>query len=182
MKKFLALLLLCSSASAQSFAPVPYTFAPNTTVVPSQLMTNFSSLISSGNAVASNLNTKVTALLPIPSGVLIFFNLNSCPSGWTVSAIATSLFIRGIDNGAGRDPTGTLLGATETGGMQDHRHNTGPLMAIPVVDTGSVGGSFAQIFNQATLSTTTVTGNPSTGNHGTEVRPVNISLLLCSKN
>lgn len=180
MKKLLLLLLLCSPANAQVFDPVPYTFVANTTVVPNQLMGNFLSLVASGNAVASNLNFKVTSLGAVPTGALLLFNLGACPSGWTVSVITNQLFIRGLDSGAGNDITGTALGATETGGMQDHTHSSTILTGYTILNIGSV--SIGNLKQNPSTASAGATGNPITGNHGAEVRPANVSLLLCSKN
>jgi hypothetical protein len=187
MKTFVVLLMFFGlgavkcMAQTPSFTPVPYSFAPGDTVIPNQLMVNFLSLIASGNAVVSNLNSKVTALSPVPSGAIIFFDLSSCPATWTAVPATNGLFVRDLDSGAGVDPTGTALGGTETGGMQDHIHNTDtPFIGVASAATFAVAGPQTQP-TQFTLTTNDVTGNPNTGNHGAEVRPKNVSLILCSK-
>ena len=43
----------------------------------------------------------------IPSGTIAAFAATSCPTGWSEYTPARGAFLRGIDNGAGRDPDGT---------------------------------------------------------------------------
>lgn len=112
----------------------------------------------------------------MPAGAVVAFDLTVCPPGWSEYTQARGRFLRGIDNGAGNDPSGTRApGNTQADAIINHTHSTGfysrsiythegPANAMTVVSSGSA------------LST----GNP-TGGGTTETRPKNVAVLFCRK-
>jgi hypothetical protein len=162
---------------------VPYVFVGGTQANASQVMADFQSVVNNGNAVAVSLASQIAAatIAPIPVGAIMFFNLAVCPSGWTQQAAYNSLFIRGLDLGRGMDP-GNTLGQIETDVMQGHAHSTSNI--VTGTGTASIlqGDNPAFLFFSSSNSSDPVTGNPTTGAHGAETRPANVSLLLCKKN
>jgi len=183
-KLSLAVLLIGSAAQAQTFSAVPYVFVGGTQANASQVMADFQSVVNNGNAVAASLAAQIAAVTtaPIPVGAIMFFNLAVCPSGWTQQAAYNSLFIRGLDLGRGMDP-GNTLGQIETDVTQDHFHTTSNIVTGVGTNNITQGGASAFLFfTPVTTSTDLAVGNPTTGAHGAETRPANVSLLLCQKN
>lgn len=174
-----ALLLVTSPACAQTFTAVPFNFVFGTPANASQVMADFQSVVNNGNAVANYINSKIAAVTPPPSNTLLYFNLTSCPSGWVLVNLATN-FIRGLDLGRGMDTTGTGLVGGEAAVMQDHTHGTSAAGISLQTVLGSISGASSQPFaNPASQSFIT---NPSTSSAGgSEVRPKNISLIMCQK-
>jgi hypothetical protein len=115
----------------------------------------------------------------VPSGAVEAFYLSSCPSGWlpangssgTINMVG--YFIRGLDTGAVVDPTARTLGSIEGQQLQDHTHT------VPIVSTGFTGGTGVSYLGMN--NGTTTSSVPTSGNHGTETRPVNVALLYCQK-
>lgn len=184
MKTLLASILLLAApnfAQAQSFTTVPFIFIFGQPANASQVMADFQSVVNNGNAVANYINSQIAAVTPPPSGSLIYFNLASCPAGWALVNYGTN-FARGLDLGRGQDTTGTAQGGSEATTVQDHIHSTSPV----VYTIGNVlitpGGSSTRAFMaSSSFATSPQTGAPSV-TAGTEARPKNVSLLLCSKN
>jgi hypothetical protein len=79
-------------------------------------------------------------------------------------------FIRGHDLGRDVD-TDRSLGSAQSHQVQDHVHTTG------YTSTTTLNGSFA-VTVATPASPGTNTSNPTSGNHGTETRPRNISLAF----
>jgi len=187
MKKFIFLLffLLSGPALGQSFSSMPYTFVNGTTFIPSQMSANFSSLVNSGNAVVQNLQLQLNNKGSIPSGALIYFNLASCPGGWTdVEAGQTTLLarhIRGLDNGAGKDTTGTTVGNYESNTIAGHTHILGAYVT-GVNTTVQISHSTVDDFIIGFTTTGEGTSGSPTGVTIGANSPEQASLLLCSKN
>jgi hypothetical protein len=60
----------------------------------------------------------------VPTGAIAAFASASCPSGWTEYTAARGRFLRGIDNGAGNDPSGTRTpGNVQTDDLKSHSHS-----------------------------------------------------------
>ncbi|WPU66037.1 hypothetical protein [Peredibacter starrii] len=124
----------------------------------------------------------------IPTGAIMAFDLTSCPSGWSEYTVARGRFLRGIDNGAGQDPSGTRApGSYQADAVQDHTHHV----------TGEGGGYNNVVAFQDTNPDSTYGsgGNPGsrgdvyigvgpmrTGNTAVETRPRNVAVLYCRKN
>jgi hypothetical protein len=179
-----ALLTLClfaAPARAQTFSAVPFNFVAGTPANASQVMADFQSIVNNGNSVANYINSQIAAVTPPPSATLMYFNLASCPTGWTLVTILNGYFVRGLDLGRGQDTTGTALSGTEAGIMQDHTHATS-VAGYQVNSAGvQISGSNSQAW--ANPSSQLFSSNPSAPSAGgTEVRPKNISLLMCQKN
>ena len=183
MRKIIAaiLVLLGGAAQAQTFSPMPFVFAPATQANASQVMANFQSLTNNGNAVVAALVSQIASITPPPSGTILFFHLASCPVNWTLQSAYNSLFVRGLDQGRGQDP-GNTLGAVEAQLMHDHSHSTSVAVTGSTNNQVTFGGAAGFFINNLGTHTNPLTGNPNSGTHGAEVRPQNVSLLLCKKN
>jgi len=124
-----------------------------------------------------------------PTASLGFFDLTSCPAGWTYAGSGSLLdmrgyFVRAQDNGRGLDWTGgRAIASIESDSFQTHTHS----FSIP---TASNSFSAAGIFSPtggATAVTSisgaaTTVGAPNSGNPQAETAPKNIALLPCWKN
>jgi hypothetical protein len=178
MKKILALLLLCSTpVQAQQFVSVPFTLVGGTRADATQVMANFYSLINNGNASMVSLNALLAAHgvgSPIPSGFTAYFNLFSCPSGWTdQSSTLGGYFIRGTG-------AGYAHGQNSASVMQSHTHGYSNSYVIGATAStfenngANSHGAFIGVGG-------TASGNTSSAGGG-ETRPVNVALLTCTKN
>jgi hypothetical protein len=113
----------------------------------------------------------------VPAGAVMAFYLSSCPAGWlpangssgTINLVG--YFVRGLDTGGVVDPTARTLGSIEAHQLQDHTHT------VPGAAAGTTGGGGAAWLNPGPTTTST----PTSGNHGSETRPVNVALLYCQK-
>ena len=143
------------------------------------------------------------------NGAIAAFASASCPTGWTEYTTARGAFLRGIDNGAGLDPSGTrTAGNYEADTFASHTHTvTDPGHAHGITDPGhyhvlpnigyrgnsanSSGSSYpttgantntnsAYTGISVNSATTGITGTNSTGS--TETRPKNIAVIFCQYN
>ena len=133
----------------------------------------------------------------VPTGMVAYFQQNSCPAGWIAANGASGTvdvrgaFIRGLDGGRGLDPDWATraLGSYQEMGIESHRHFT-------FVSYQSPAGSYAS--NRAMAVTSgyadassynyLMAGYPAEANIGpssaygsAETRPKNIALLGCIK-
>lgn len=109
-------------------------------------------LSTNGAGVYSWVNT-------IPTGAVIAFNANTCPTGWIKANGQSGTpdlrgeFVRGLDDGRGVD-AGRNLASTQTESYRAHNHSVDP----PATSTTS-GGNHSHVVNPPSTSTNT------TGNH-----------------
>ena len=80
-------------------------------------------------------------------------------------------FARGFDHGAGND-SGRTFGTVQGDQLQDHKHTID--LQQGTVNTGAVP------VTQGTPGTEQ-TSDPVTGNHGSETRPKNFTVIYCVK-
>ncbi len=186
MRSVLIFFALCFPASAQVWSPVPYIFANGTQYNPSQLQADFQAMVNAGNSVGAAIHSAIASHTTEPSGIVMWFNLSSCPTGWTDKAATYgSVFVRGVDLGRGQDTTGTSVGGAEAFQMQDHTHSTSIIMSgVTTTGVGAHGASAVNptYYTGVTTTTNILTGNPNSGTHGADVHPQNITLLICKKN
>lgn len=116
----------------------------------------------------------------IPAGTISAFASTTCPTGWSEYTAARGRFLRGIDNGAGNDPTGTRApGATQADDFKSHTHNvqnTGPNNGYTGFDSDGTGTGFqpgdAWYHSGITIAAT----------GGAETRPKNVAVTFCQFN
>ena len=109
----------------------------------------------------------------IPAGTISAFASTTCPTGWSEYTAARGRFLRGIDNGAGNDPSGTRApGTTQADLLASHQHG---------IDDYDGGGSLS--------GSRPIRGNgPTTSIHytqlvgGAETRPKNVAVTFCQFN
>jgi hypothetical protein len=79
----------------------------------------------------------------IMNGAIAAFASSTCPTGWTEYTTARGAFLRGIDNGAGLDPSGTrAAGNYEADTFASHTHTiTDPGHSHGITDPGHTHGS-----------------------------------------
>jgi len=122
----------------------------------------------------------------VPTGTIAAFALTTCPTGWTEYTAARGRFLRGIDNGAGNDPSGTRApGNTQTDAFQGHWHT----MDVRTGSPGTYGNSGAAYGGpNAANAAVSDSGKPqaaiSDGTNGTprlsnETRPKNVAVIFC---
>jgi len=135
--------------------------------------------------------------IEIPSGAVMYFNLPSCPPGWTDLAAAHGRYLVGVtDGGVVAAEVGTQLNDQENRAAGQHTHGiTDPGHVHPYINNGYVqaycGTSYCQTeygTNQLTGVAQQLNGNPGTGitvnAYGT-VAGTNapyVQLLVCEKN
>jgi len=123
--------------------------------------------------------------LGIPQGTISAFSLTSCPNGWSEYTAARGRFLRGIDNGAGVDPSGTRSpGNQQADAFQGHNHEL--YVTANLVASGGGNGfrtNASTVANTGPFSnyvrnplTDGVNGTPRTAN---ETRPVNVAVIFC---
>ena len=115
----------------------------------------------------------------VPAGIVLAFNRTVCPNGWAEYTPARGRFIRGIDNGAGNDPSGTRApGSVQADDFKSHTHTPNNFLGISTyqMHDGTVDGSrFATGYDK------TEVGAVFNSTGGAETRPKNVSLLYCEK-
>ena len=184
IRTLLASLMLAGSCQAQTFSAVPFTFTYGTQANASQVQANFQSIVNNGNAVANAIQAQIAGVTPPPSGVEMYFNLSSCPSGWAQIFYGTGVFSRGYDAGRGLDTTGTAIGAAESPALQDHTHTTSStITATSTIGAQFYGGGGSVNRGYITQSSTSnpTTGSVSGANIGSTVIPKTVYLIHCYK-
>lgn len=105
----------------------------------------------------------------LPTGAVIAFDLNTCPSGWSEYRQAYGRFIRGIDKGVTKtDPKGLRTpGDLQDDELKKHVHG-----GLPIKYRGTSGGTYRTKYDQDRNSKPT---------GGAETRPKNVALLYCRR-
>lgn len=115
----------------------------------------------------------------VPTGTIAAFEASSCPAGWSEYTPARGRFLRGIDNGAGRDPDGTRSpGNAQNDAFQGHHHNfkfNAGTRTTGSFDTYSISGSGKDDAVVDPISDGS-NGTPRTAN---ETRPKNVAVTFC---
>jgi hypothetical protein len=113
----------------------------------------------------------------ITAGTIAAFASTTCPTGWSEYTAARGAFLRGIDNGAGIDPSGTRAPSSFQGDLfKSHTHGADPAC----INCGGTGSSFLVTYtnsgsNNGWSSTTSSSG-------GAETRPKNVAVTFCQFN
>jgi hypothetical protein len=127
----------------------------------------------------------------VPSGAIMAFDLSTCPSGWSEYTQARGRFLRGIDNGAGVDPSGTRA----VGNVQhDAIQNITGGFKVAGGDGGIDGtsGAFTVVNSPQRFAVNDPSTFPGVGQASfnasrvvrtaNETRPVNVAVLFCRRN
>ena len=183
------------------FAPSPlmattYFAAPPNTLVNSPVIdatahtkvnANFNQLVANGNAAKTTIQNSINAIpagtgMPVGAGIMV--NNTSCPTGYTTADGASGrpdargVYVRGLDNGAGRDP-GRVLASYQADQLETHVHGSPSAIASLSITT-AIGGALAVIATE-THVTAPGTSAMNGGIGGTETRPDTVVLLFCVK-
>jgi hypothetical protein len=112
----------------------------------------------------------------IPAGTISAFASTTCPTGWSEYTTARGAFLRGIDNGAGIDPSGTRPpGAFQGDLFRSHSHTASTNANQITSAVSSQSGANYGAFNGGATVTVNATG-------GAETRPVNVAVTFCQFN
>jgi hypothetical protein len=118
----------------------------------------------------------------VPTGTIMAF-AGTCPAGWTEYTAARGRFLRGIDNGAGVDPSGTRTpGNQQADAFQGHYHNlSGTINENVPGGSGqlNVEPGATSAFASNTVTTPITDGTDGTPRTATETRPVNVAVTFC---
>lgn len=108
----------------------------------------------------------------IPAGTISAFASTTCPTGWSEYTAARGRFLRGIDNGAGNDPSGTRApGTVQADLVGAHVHNV-------MRGTPGSGGNDGYANNVNFIDTAPTTNSFG----GAETRPRNVAVIFCQFN
>lgn len=124
----------------------------------------------------------------IPTGAIWAFDLTTCPTGWAEYTPARGRFLRGIDNGAGNDPSGTRApGNAQADAIIEHTH--GGVHDISEFYTGGANRPLvgAGTRHQLAMDNNNLTPSKRVANiaggyiGAAETRPKNVAVLFCRK-
>ena len=111
----------------------------------------------------------------IPAGTISAFASTTCPTGWSEYTPARGRFLRGIDNGAGNDPSGTRV----PGNVQEDVFKTHSVTISPAATASTGSGTGFIRGGDATGAGFNMTG---TASGGAETRPKNVAVTYCQFN
>lgn len=122
----------------------------------------------------------------VPTGAVMAFDLTSCPTGWSEYTPARGRFLRGIDNGAGNDPSGNrtpgdiqadmLASHTHTAYASNNDRNDAATQGWPVNNAHNTFRTSDRPRENA------VDSQAISQTGGAETRPKNVAVLYCRKN
>ena len=127
----------------------------------------------------------------VPAGTISAFASTTCPIGWSEYTAARGRFLRGIDNGAGNDPSGTRVPAAVQGDALQNMIGSFKVAGDSGgLDTAS--GVFRIINNPARFPATSTGSSAGVGyaqfdaslvaRTATETRPKNVAVTYCQFN
>ncbi|MFB7143354.1 tail fiber domain-containing protein [Agrobacterium deltaense] len=182
--------------SNASYLPTLNAFAISATAV--QISSNTAVICGTGNAGTLRYNNSNTSLelctgtgwqmmgVGIPAGTISAFASTTCPTGWSEYTPARGRFLRGIDNGAGNDPSGLRApGNVQTDLLASHTHtayasnndrNDAATQGWPVNNNHASFRSSDRPREYAMVSQAI----EQTG--GAETRPKNVAVTFCQFN
>jgi len=118
-----------------------------------------------------------------PSGTYAFFATSSCPDGWVVANGTDGTldlrgeFIRGWDQGAGRDP-GRGLRSWQNDSYEQHNHGaTGVVTAYHRRSNHKIANYRYALWNQGMPTAVYTTYSHNRGE--SETRPRNVAMQVC---
>lgn len=161
-----------------------------------QALTNLATPANPADATPKTyVDSAVGAVVGVPAGAVMAFNLANCPTGWKASdgtlstADLRGYFIRGLDTSGLVDPSRTLA-SLQQDLLKAHSHFTvnndsGGLTTPSSTNSvtyigGSANGCSGCAYNMSGSSVTPTWG-PSSSTGGSETRPKNVALLYCQK-
>jgi len=112
----------------------------------------------------------------IPAGTIAAFASTTCPTGWSEYTAARGRFLRGIDNGAGVDPSGTRTpGSTQDDLFRSHTHTQ---------QTANNGTTTSGVEPKGVNDSTGLgsSGRSTLATGGAETRPANVAVTFCQFN
>lgn len=185
-----ALCLICARPAHATtwFNLVPNTLVNGTTGLSAQVNADYAQIVTDGNAANVNLLAQIVALGPggLPGGAVVAFN-SACPTGFALADGAHSrpdargLFIRGLDNQAGRDPN-RILGSYQADQIQNHFHAPGSPFFQMVTSSSPISGGGNLFIYGPTGEASTITSFMTAPVGLPETRPANIVLSYCMNN
>jgi hypothetical protein len=154
------------------------------TVVPSaaDMMTNYNRIISDGNTAFAAYQTAINNATgaSAPSGVVVPFNLSSCPTGWLASdGTHGTVDLRGSFVRLWQQ-SGSFLGTFSPMSLQDHTVGFGVTAGFGA-GTNSTKFSGGGVSTYGAVSSFGGVGTSASGNFGIETVPKHIPLLYCQK-
>lgn len=142
-----------------------------------------------GNVTVPSLTVGGTVSASVPTGAIMAFNLATCPTGWqaadgTNSTVdARGVALRGQDNGAGKNPDGTVaIGTYQADAMQAFHVSTTVAGNSPAPysccgASGNVVGASSTALN----SGGPLVAGGGAANTAVETRMRNVTVLYCEK-
>ena len=150
----------------------------------SEVNANFQQLVTNGNAGYIALKAQVDAVSGsgAPTGAVIAVNSVTCPPGFIISdgnsgsPDARGVYVRGLDLGAGIDPS-RALATYQDDQFQTHGHSDFSVVTALTGSVGITGGpsNFITALTGSSSHTDTTSTTP------TETRPDTVVLLYCYK-
>lgn len=114
----------------------------------------------------------------IPAGTISAFASTTCPTGWSEYTAARGRFLRGIDNGAGNDPSGTRVPGDVQGDLfKSHTHDV-----LTRDGSGAIPGGMALGWASGGSSPGVANAGAATATGGAETRPKNVAVTYCQFN
>lgn len=185
MRSFVLLFcLIPAGVSAQTtyFNSMPNQLSQGTLAQSSQVNGNFAQLVSDGNAAKASIQSALSGVTGsgLPHGAVVMFEAANCPNGFQIadgssgSPDVRGLVIRGLDNGAGRDPS-RVLASIQGDAIANHAHggNGGLGSYVTVGQGGGSQGSAITTANVGAIPVAAQTGGL------TETRVDAVILLEC---
>ena len=179
-------LALISAHATTYFNPPVNTITDATTAHASDVNGNFAGIVSDGNTAISSIESAISGAGggALTQGVIAVIN-TACPNGWKLADGSNgtvdlrSVFIRGLDSGAGRDP-GRALASYQADAIQQHAHSA-PAYQISAVTGLGVGSGATMLVNPvfSSFNTGGVTNVSAGVNVTAETAPLEFIISWC---
>jgi hypothetical protein len=170
-------------AGSNPFSQPPVILPATTVPSATSLMTNYNRIISDGNTAFAAFQTAINAATgaSAPSGVVVPFNLASCPSGWKASdGTSGTVDMRGSFARVLQQSGGTL-GQFVAESEQNHTMYYGGITLGSGAGTSTHAYTIGGIYPYTSISSFDGIGDSTSGRPGTETVPKHVPLLYCQK-